>query len=61
MFAEEAMPALLAAENSLKALNKGDISEVRTMKRPPLGVHLVMEAICIVKDVKPNKVSFRQM
>ncbi|KAJ9575540.1 hypothetical protein L9F63_007610, partial [Diploptera punctata] len=51
----EAMPALMQAEASLKALNKGDISEVRTMKRPPLGVHLVMEAICIVKDVKPNK------
>ncbi|PSN46072.1 Dynein heavy chain 1 [Blattella germanica] len=53
---DEAMPALMAAESSLKALNKGDISEVRALKRPPLGVHLVMEAICIVKDVKPNKI-----
>nr|CAD7417484.1 unnamed protein product [Timema poppensis] len=52
---DEAMPMLLAAETSLRALNKGDITEVRALKRPPLGVHLVMEAICIVKDVKPLK------
>lgn len=53
---DEAMPALLAAEASLKALNKNDITEVRTMKRPPSGVIYVIEAICIVKNVKPNKV-----
>lgn len=45
------------AEASLKALNKGDITEVKAMKRPPVGVVLVIEAICIVKDVKPLKVS----
>lgn len=50
------MPALLAAENSLKSLNKNDITEVRVMKRPPMGVIFVIEAICIVKDIKPNKV-----
>lgn len=51
------MPALMAAEASLKALNKNDITEVRAMKRPPVGVIYVIEAICIVKGVKPNKVS----
>lgn len=51
------MPALRAAEASLKALNKNDITEVRAMKRPPVGVIFVIEAICIVKDIKPNKVS----
>ncbi|GLV39946.1 Dynein heavy chain at 36C [Carabus blaptoides fortunei] len=53
---DEAMPALLAAEQSLKSLNKNDITEVRAMKRPPMGVIFVIEAICIVKDIKPNKV-----
>lgn len=49
-------PMLQAAEASLKALNKGDITEVKAMKRPPVGVILVIEAMCIVKDVKPVKV-----
>ncbi|XP_018331814.1 dynein heavy chain 1, axonemal-like [Agrilus planipennis] len=53
---EEAMPALEAAEASLKSLNKNDITEVRAMKKPPAGVIYVMEAICIVKNVKPIKV-----
>ncbi|CAG9819626.1 unnamed protein product [Phaedon cochleariae] len=53
---DEAMPALLEAENSLKSLNKNDIVEVRSMKRPPAGVVYVIESICIVKNVKPNKV-----
>lgn len=57
VIAEEAMPALLAAEASLKALNKNDITEVRAMKRPPQGVIYVIESICIVKNVKPHKVS----
>lgn len=56
-FADAALPALLAAENSLKALNKNDIGEVRSMKRPPPGVVYVIESICIVKGVKPNRVS----
>lgn len=51
------MPALLAAEASLRALNKNDITEVRSMKRPPKGVIYVMESICIVKGVKPVKVA----
>ena len=47
---------LNAAEASLKALNKSDITEVKAMKRPPVGVVLVIEAMCIVKNVKPLKV-----
>lgn len=50
------MPALLEAEASLKTLNKNDIIEVRSMKRPPSGVIYVIESICIVKNIKPNKV-----
>ena len=45
-----------AAVASLKSLNKGDVVEVRALQRPPLGVKLVIEAICIMKEVKPKKV-----
>ena len=41
---------------SLKSLNKGDVVEVRALQRPPLGVKLVIEAVCIMKEVKPKKV-----
>lgn len=47
---------LEAAEASLKALNKNDVTEVKAMKRPPVGVLLVIEAICIIKKVKPHRV-----
>ena len=50
---------LAAAEASLKALNKSDVTEVKSMKRPPVGVVLVIEAMCIVKDVKPLKVAIK--
>ncbi|KAL2745195.1 dynein axonemal heavy chain 1-like [Vespula maculifrons] len=56
----EARPMLDAAEASLKALNKGDITEVKAMKRPPVGVLLVIEAMCIVNNVKPNRLVGKQ-
>ncbi|XP_071059360.1 dynein axonemal heavy chain 1-like [Pseudochaenichthys georgianus] len=51
-----ALPALDSALNSLKSLNKNDITEVRGMQRPPQGVKLVMEAVCIMKGIKPKRV-----
>jgi dynein heavy chain len=54
---EEALPALDAALNSLKSLNKSDISEVKAMTRPPEGVRIVMEAVCIMKKVAPKRVA----
>ncbi|CAJ1051390.1 LOW QUALITY PROTEIN: dynein heavy chain 1%2C axonemal [Xyrichtys novacula] len=53
---DEALPALDAALTSLKSLNKGDVTEVRAMQRPPQGVKLVIEAVCIMKGIKPKKV-----
>ncbi|XP_071052662.1 dynein axonemal heavy chain 7-like isoform X1 [Onthophagus taurus] len=52
----EAMPILNAALSALNTLTPADITIVKTMKNPPKGVKLVMEAICVVKDVKPDKV-----
>ncbi|GBP05198.1 Dynein heavy chain 1, axonemal [Eumeta japonica] len=52
---DAAMPALIAAENALKELNRNDIVEVKALKNPPAGVVLVIESLCAVFDVKPLK------
>lgn len=51
---EEAMPALHAAVNSLKALNKNDIVEIKSFAKPPPLVQMTMEAVCILKQEKPD-------
>ncbi|TPX59753.1 hypothetical protein SpCBS45565_g07659 [Spizellomyces sp. 'palustris'] len=53
---DEALPALDAALESLNSLSKNDVIEVRSMQRPPEGVKLVIEAVCIMKGVKAKKV-----
>ncbi|XP_078046876.1 dynein axonemal heavy chain 7-like [Augochlora pura] len=53
---QEVMPILNAANAALNTLTAQDIQIVKAMKRPPAGVRLVMEAVCILKDVKPEKV-----
>ena len=30
---------------------------MKTMKNPPAGVRLVMAAVCVMKDVKPEKIN----
>lgn len=52
----EAVPKLEEANAALGTLTAQDISLVRTMKNPPIGVKIVMEGICIMKDVKPERV-----
>ncbi|XP_065895241.1 dynein axonemal heavy chain 1-like isoform X2 [Dysidea avara] len=54
---DEALPALDAALASLKSLNKNDVVEVRALQRPPPGVRMVIEAVSIMKEVKPKKVA----
>lgn len=51
---EEAMPALNAAIDSLKALNKNDIVEIKSFPKPPPLVQMTMEAVCILKGEKPD-------
>ena len=46
-----------AAVTSLKSLNKADVVEVRSMSHPPNGVRIVIEAVCIMKEIKPKKVA----
>lgn len=53
---EEAMPILNAAMAALNTLTPQDVTIVRTMKSPPIGIRVVMEAICILKEMKPDRV-----
>eukprot|EP00698_Gefionella_okellyi_P007650 TRINITY_DN186_c0_g3_i1.p1 TRINITY_DN186_c0_g3~~TRINITY_DN186_c0_g3_i1.p1 ORF type:complete len:2618 (+),score=811.11 TRINITY_DN186_c0_g3_i1:164-8017(+) len=53
---DKALPALEAATDALKQLNRNDVIEVRTMTRPPDGVKLVMEAVCVMFKIKPKMV-----
>uniref|UniRef100_A0A803W4G1 Dynein axonemal heavy chain 1 n=1 Tax=Ficedula albicollis TaxID=59894 RepID=A0A803W4G1_FICAL len=54
---DEALPALHAALASLKNLNRNDVTEVRALQRPPPGVKIVIEAVCIMHGKKPKKVA----
>nr|XP_014432906.1 dynein heavy chain 12, axonemal isoform X1 [Pelodiscus sinensis] len=53
----EAIPALEAALSALDTLKPADITIVKSMKNPPSGVKLVMAAICVMKDIKPEKIT----
>ncbi|MEQ2170599.1 Dynein heavy chain 7, axonemal [Goodea atripinnis] len=52
----EATPILESALDALNTLTPQDITLVKSMKNPPPAVKLVMEAICILKGVKPDRV-----
>ncbi|KAJ3092439.1 Dynein heavy chain 3, axonemal [Quaeritorhiza haematococci] len=52
----QAIPALESALEALDTLKPADISTVKSMKNPPGAVKLVMEAICIMKGVKPARI-----
>jgi dynein heavy chain len=49
------MPALEAALAALDTLNPADISLVKAMQNPPGPVKLVMESICVMKGLKPER------
>lgn len=52
----QALPALEAAVAALDTLKSADITVLKSMKSPPPGVRLVMEAVCIMKDIKSVKI-----
>ncbi|KAK9884326.1 hypothetical protein WA026_005276 [Henosepilachna vigintioctopunctata] len=51
----EAMPILNEALSALDTLKPADITLVKSMKNPPAAIKLVMAAVCIIKDVKPDR------
>jgi len=50
----EAMPALRAAEEALKAITKGDITNIKTVQVPPPAVEKVMSGVMILLRQKPE-------
>lgn len=52
----EAIPKLEEANSALQTLTSNDVTLLRSMKNPPNAVKIVMEAVCIMKDVKPERV-----
>ncbi|XP_054237169.1 dynein axonemal heavy chain 7 [Indicator indicator] len=52
----EAMPSLESALAALDTLTAQDITVVKSMNSPPAGVKLVMEAVCILKGVKADRI-----
>ncbi|KAM6899568.1 dynein axonemal heavy chain 3 [Xenentodon cancila] len=51
----EVMPALEAALAALDTLKPSDITLVKSMQNPPGPVKLVMESICIMKGITPER------
>lgn len=54
---DKAIPALEAALKCLDLLENKDIVEVKSLKTPPAGVRLTLEAVCIMYNVAPIKVA----
>ncbi|KAI5107507.1 dynein heavy chain 7, axonemal isoform X1 [Silurus meridionalis] len=50
------MMVVIEHESVEVAETEKDITVVKSMKSPPAGVKLVMEAICILKGIKPDRV-----
>ncbi|XP_068243599.1 uncharacterized protein [Palaemon carinicauda] len=52
----QALPALYEAIEALNTLKPADITVVKSMKNPPNAIKLVMAAVCVMLEVKPEKV-----
>ncbi|XP_022244308.1 dynein heavy chain 7, axonemal-like [Limulus polyphemus] len=53
----EAIPALESALAALNTLKPADVTVVKSMKNPPSAVKLVMAAVCVMRDIKPEKIN----
>jgi dynein heavy chain, axonemal len=51
----EATPALETAKKALNTIKPADISTVKAMRNPPFLVKFVLEAVCIMKGIKPER------
>lgn len=52
----QAIPILEDAISALNTLKPSDITLVKSMKNPPDAIKLVMAAVCVIKDVKPDRI-----
>uniref|UniRef100_H2ZME2 AAA+ ATPase domain-containing protein n=1 Tax=Ciona savignyi TaxID=51511 RepID=H2ZME2_CIOSA len=51
----EAMPALEAALSALNTLKPADITIVKSMQNPASAIKLVLESVCVMKGIKPER------
>lgn len=49
------MPALRAAEDALKVLDKKQLDLLKTMKKPPNIIRVVMKALCLIMYPNPTE------
>lgn len=52
---QAAIPDFNAAQAALNTLKPADITIVRSMKNPPAAIKLVMEAVCVMRSIKPDR------
>lgn len=52
----EAIPRLEEANAALAVITPQEITLIRALRAPPLPVKIVLEGICIIKDVKPDRI-----
>lgn len=51
-----AMPVLEKAKAALNKITPGDITNLKAMKSPPIAIRVVMQGVCVLLQVKPNRV-----
>lgn len=49
------MPALKAAEDALKVLDKKQLDLLKAMKKPPNVIRVVMRALCLIMYPNPTE------
>lgn len=52
---QEAIPAFNSALAALNTLKPPDITIVKSMKNPPAAIKLVLEAVCVIRAIKPER------
>ena len=57
---QTALPILAEALDALNTLKEEDITFMKSMKNPPNQIKLVMEAICVLKGLKADKIKDNQ-
>jgi hypothetical protein len=56
----QAIPILNDALAALNTITDPDIAYIKKLSNPPAAIKLVLKAVCVVLDIKPNKVRLSQ-
>lgn len=52
---QEAIPALNSALAALNTLKPSDITIVKSLRNPPSAIKLILEAVCVIRNIKPDR------